>query len=156
MPLEKLRDFLDANGVRYEVIRHPLAYTAQRIAASARISGKNLAKTIMVKVDGRLAMAVLPASYRVSVDLLRDTVGAHDVEIATEREFKDVFPGCDIGAMPPFGNLWNLSVFVAEVLTDDDEIAFNAGSHTELVRMSYQDFERLVSPTIVRMALGPF
>jgi len=154
MPISKLKDFLDSENIQYVVISHSPAFTAQQIAASAHVKGRELAKTVMVKIDGHLAMAVLAASQKVDLERLRETAGADQVELASEREFRDYFPDCDLGAMPPFGNLYGLEVYVADGLTEDDEIAFNAGSFTELVRMSYGDFERLVQPTVLRFAVG--
>ena len=155
MPVKKLKEFLNTEGVKYIMISHSPAYTAQQTAASAHISGKELAKTVMVKVDGKMAMAVLPASYRVNFELLKKAAEVREVELATEEEFKGMFPGCDVGAMPPFGNLYGMEVFVAEKLAEDEEIAFNAGSHTELIKLSYKDFERLVRPKVARFAQGP-
>ncbi|UCD24768.1 MAG: YbaK/EbsC family protein [Gemmatimonadota bacterium] len=152
MPVKRLKEFLDSNNIKYVTISHSPAYTAQAIAASAHVSGKELAKTVMVKVDGKMAMAVLPASYQVDFDLMKETVGAKNIELASEPEFKDLFPECEVGAMPPFGNLYDMPVFAAAKLAEDDEIAFNAGSHTELIKLSYKDFERLVSPTVVRFS----
>jgi Ala-tRNA(Pro) deacylase len=154
MPVKKLKQFLDHHKVRYVTIKHSEAYTAQEIAGSAHISGKELAKTVIVRIDGKLAMAVLPAAYRVDIELLKQAAGASKVEIASEQEFKDTFPGCDLGAMPPFGNLYDMDVYVAKTLAEDEEIAFNAGSHTELVRLAYRDFERLVEPKVVRFSAG--
>lgn len=152
MPAQKLREFLDSHQVKYVTISHSAAYTAQEIAASAHVSGKELAKTVMIKIDGEMAMAVLPASYHVDMDLLRDAAGAESAELASEREFKDMFPGCETGAMPPFGNLYDMRVWVSATLAEDEVIAFNAGSHTELVRMAYADFERLVQPRIIKFS----
>ena len=152
MPAQKLREFLDSNQVKYVTISHSAAYTAQEIAASAHVSGKELAKTVMVKIDGKMAMAVLPASYHVDMDLLKQAACANSVELAGEQEFKDMFPGCETGAMPPFGNLYDMHVFVSATLAEDELIAFNAGSHTELVRLAYADFERLVQPRIVKFS----
>ncbi len=149
MPLNKVRAFLDAHGTKYVVISHSKAYTAQGIAAIAHISGKELAKTVVVKLDGDLAMAVLPASYQVDLEQLRERTGVSAAELATEREFKQHFPDCETGAMPPFGNLYGIPVYVDETLTLDREIAFNAGSHFELIKMSYRDFERLVKPEVM-------
>lgn len=152
MPLQKLREFLDQNSVKYVSISHSPAYTAQEIAASAHIPGQELAKTVMVKLDGQMAMAVLPASFKVDLDHLGSTAGARVVELATEQEFKGLFPGCEPGAMPPFGNLWDMPVFVCETLAEDEEIAFNAGSHTELVKLSFTDFAKLVDPKVTRFS----
>jgi Ala-tRNA(Pro) deacylase len=152
MPTKKLKHFLDANGIRYITLTHSPAYTCQEIAARAHISGKELAKSVMVKIDGKMAMVVLPASHRVDFELLKDVTGANYLSLATETEFRNFFPECEPGAMPPFGNLYGMDVYVADILSDDEEIAFNAGSHTELIRMAYSDFERLVRPRIVHIA----
>jgi Ala-tRNA(Pro) deacylase len=149
MPLKQLKEFLDSKNIKYITISHSPAYTAQAIAASAHVSGKELAKTVMVKVDGKMGMAVLPASCQVDFDLITEAVGARKVELASEAEFKDLFPECEVGAMPPFGNLYDMEVFVAARLAEDDEIAFNAGSHTELIKLSFKDFERLVKPKVL-------
>ena len=151
MPGEKTREFLDSHYVKYITITHSPAFTAQEIAASAHIPGKELAKTVMVKIDGAMAMAVLPASAKVDFELLREVAGAEEAELATETEFADLFPECEVGAMPPFGNLYDMAVYAADILADDAEIAFNAGSHSELIRIAYQDYERLVRPTVARI-----
>lgn len=148
MPVAKLKQFLDDHGVKYVNIRHSPAFTAQEIAASAHVPGGELAKTVMVLVDGKMAMAVLPASFQIAFDLLKELAGTKRVELAGEEQFRDLFPGCEVGAMPPFGNLWDMPVFVTESLAEDDDIAFNAGTHTELIRMRYEDFERLVRPKV--------
>ena len=152
MPVETLKRFLDSNNVKYDSIVHSRAVTAQETAQSAHVKGKELAKTVMIKADGKMAMAVLPASYKVEFDLLKEGIGARSVELAGENEFKELFPNCEIGAMPPFGNLYDMEVFVAESLTKDEEIAFNAGSHIELIRLPYADFERLVRPKVLDFA----
>jgi Ala-tRNA(Pro) deacylase len=146
MPLTKVKKLLDKHNIKYTIIKHSSAYTAQEIAASAHISGKELAKTVMIKFDGKMAMAVLPASYKISFDDLKDVLGVEKVRLAYEQEFMDKFPDCEVGAMPPFGNLYGMEVYVAESLVDDEEIAFNACSHTELIRMKYNDFEKLAKP----------
>jgi Ala-tRNA(Pro) deacylase len=148
MPVEKLKKFLDDNKVKYVSIKHSLAYTAQEIAASAHIHGKELAKAVIVKLDGKAAMAVLPASRRIDMDRLRQAARARSVELATEQELQDLFPGCALGAMPPFGNLYAMKVYADTALAEDEEIAFNAGSHTELIRMAYRSFEGLVNPIL--------
>ena len=149
MPVKKLKEMLDKEGVKYVVISHSTAYTAQEIAASAHIAGKKLAKTVIVKIDGKLAMAVLPASYQVAFDRLKEATGSSKIKLASEQEFIDTFPDCEVGAMPPFGNLYEMEVFVAKRLAEDEEIAFNAGSHNELVKLGYRDFERLVKPKVL-------
>ena len=152
MPVKKLKDFLDSNGVKYVAITHSPAATAQEIAASAHVPGKEMAKTVMLKLDGRMAMAVLPASYKVDFDLMKEAPGADRVELAEESEFGEIFPECELGAMPPFGNLYGMEVFVSESLAEDEEIAFNTGSHVELIRMFYKDFESLVKPKKVKFS----
>ena len=151
MPALRLKEFLDKHNIRYVSIMHSPAYTAQAIAQSAHVSGRELAKTIIVKIDRRMAMVVLPAPEKVNTDALREQLGAETVEICEERDFMDRFPGCELGAMPPFGNLWDMPVYVDERLREDEQIAFNAGTHTELMQMDYGDFERLVKPTVVRL-----
>jgi len=154
MSLIQLKDFLDSNNVKYVAISHSVAYTAQGIAALTHISGKELAKTVIVKLDGKLAMAVVPASTHVDLARLKSATGATTVEIASEDEFRDKFPNCETGAMPPFGNLYGMEVFADQSLTHDEEIAFNAGSHRELVRLAWVDFVELVKPRVVRLATG--
>lgn len=153
MPLARLKQFLDSHKVKYVVISHSLAYTAQGVAALAHIPGKEMAKTVVVRIDGALAMAVVPASCQVDLPFLRRVLNARTVDLATEAQFKDRFPDCDTGAMPPFGILYDMVVFADEALAHDKEIAFNAGSHREVVRMAWEDFERLVQPRIMRLAI---
>jgi len=153
MPVKKLKAFLDEHHVKYVTLTHSRAYTAQEIAASAHIPGKELAKTVMVKVDGKMAMAVLPASYQIDFGLLKKATGAAAVELATEDEFKNLFPECEVGAMPPFGNLYGMDVFMAASLAEDEVIVFNAGSHTELIRMAFPDYARLVEPVELRFSV---
>jgi Ala-tRNA(Pro) deacylase len=152
MPAAKLKEFLDSHGVRYISISHSITYTAQEVAASAHVRGKEMAKTVIVRIDGRLAMAVLPASPQVDLSLLKEALGAQNVEIAAEKDFREAFPGCELGAMPPFGNLYGMDVYVDPSLSKDEEIAFNAGTHHELIRMGYVDFEKLVRPKVVDLA----
>jgi len=151
MPVKKLKKFLDSHGVKYVSISHSPAYSAQAVAATAHIPGKELAKTVIVKIDDRFAMVVLPASCRVHLGRLKAATSADRVELAIEREFENLFPDCEMGAMPPFGNLYDMDVYVAEQLTEDEEIAFSAGSHSELVKMLYKDFENLVAPKITEL-----
>jgi len=152
MPITKLEDFLNRNNVRFVRISHSLAYTAQGIAAMTHIPGKELAKTVIVNVDGNMATAVLPASAQVNLAQLKGEIAAKEVSLATESEFRSKFPDCETGAMPPFGNLYDMPVYVDENLTADQEIAFNAGSHRELIRLAYADFQRLVIPRVLKFA----
>ena len=143
-----MKDFLDREGVKYETIAHSPAYTARDTAQAAHVQGKDFAKTLIVKIDGRLAMAVLPAPEKLDLAQLKKAAGAKHVSLAFESEFERWFPGCEPGAMPPFGNLYGMEVFVAKSLAADEQIAFNAGSHAELVRTAYKDFERLAQPIV--------
>lgn len=149
MPAGKLKEYLNREGVKYVSVTHSPAYTAQEVAASAHISGREMAKTVIVKLEGELAMAVLPANRKVVLQDLREITGTQGVKLATEEEFKSRFPDCEVGAMPPFGNLYQMEVYAAPSLEENDDIAFNAGSHTEVVKMAYRDFERLVRPKMI-------
>lgn len=149
MPSKRLKEFLDKERVKYVCVSHSPAYTAQEVAASAHVPGWEVAKVVMVKVDGALAMAVVPANRKIVPQDLREMLGAERVELATEAEFRDKFQDCELGAMPPFGNLYGMPVYVAPALAQDEEIAFNAGTHTEIIKMPYKDFERLAKPKVL-------
>ena len=151
MTVANVKEFLNANRVAHIVIPHPLAFTATSVAGAAHIPGKEMAKTVVVNLDGKPALAVLPSTQKVDLERLRRATGATSIQLADERELTADFPGCEVGAMPPFGNLYGLEVFVDPHLAADQEIAFNAGTHTELIRMAYEDFERLVKPKLVAM-----
>lgn len=153
MPSKKLKAFLDENKIKYITIHHSSAYTAQEIAAIAHIPGKDLAKTVIIKINGKMAMAVLPASYKVSFDNLKEMLDVNEVRLAYEQEFIDKFPDCEVGAMPPFGNIYGMDVYVADSLAEEEEIAFNACSHTELIKMNYSNFEKLVKPKRVKFSV---
>ncbi|MBX3709027.1 MAG: YbaK/EbsC family protein [Gammaproteobacteria bacterium] len=149
MPVKKLKEFLDSHKVKYVSIVHSPAFTAQEIAAVAHVSGKQLAKTVIIKMDGRFAMVVLPANDQINFAKLRDATGAASIDLAAELEFKDKFPGCEVGAMPPFGNLYDMPVLIASQLSHQDHILFNAGSHSELMQLAFSDYERLVKPKAI-------
>lgn len=149
MPVKKLKEFLDKEKIKYVSIVHSPAYTAQEVAASAHITGKELAKTVIVHLDKETAMAVLPANRKIILQDLREVTGADQVKFVPEDEFKKQFPDCETGAMPPFGNLYGMEVYAAAALAENEQIAFNAGSHTELIKLAYKDFERLVRPKVV-------
>jgi len=155
MPATKLREFLDSQQIKYLNISHSKAFTSQEVAESAHISGWELAKTVIVKLDDTLAMAVLPASLNIDLDLLKQITGAAVVRLAAEDEFRAVFPGCETGAMPPFGTLYDMNTFVDQRLREDEQIAFNAGTHTDLIKMSFGDFERLVNPIAANFSISP-
>jgi len=154
VPVNQLKEFLDANNVKYVSITHSTAYTAQEIAALTHTKGRDLAKTVIVKLDDALAMAVLPASFRIDMQRLREGAGATDIGLPGEAAFRARFPGCETGAMPPFGNLFDMPVYVDESLTKDKEIAFSAGSHNEVIRLSFEDFARLVKPKVLKFTLA--
>jgi len=151
MPIEKLKRFLDENDVKFTAIQHSRACTAQEIAEMTHIPGKELAKTVMIGMSGDLAMAIVPASHLVDFKCLTSIAGA-EATLADEGDFVELFPNCDVGAMPPFGNLYGLAVYVAEALAEDEYIAFSAGSHAEVIRLLYKDFERLVNPILGRFS----
>ena len=153
MPVTQLKEFLDKNKVKYVSIRHSTAYTSQEIAASAHVKGRNMAKTVIVRIDGKVALAVLPAKYQIDLDKLKKSCRASSLQLAREEEFSHLFPGCETGAMPPFGNIYKLPVYADENLKKDEEIAFNACSHTELIQIAYKDFERLVKPKFCRFSV---
>jgi len=152
MPVQQLKKYLDEQEVRYVTVRHSPAFTAQEVAASAHISGYEMAKTVMIKVNGKMAMAVLPAPLHVDLRHLKELTGADKVELAGESEFKAMFPDCELGAMPPFGNLFGLPVYVDSRVAGEEIIAFNAGTHRDVVLMRFKDFQGLVKPEIVHFA----
>lgn len=149
MPVQRLKEFLDKNNIKYVVISHSRAFTAAAIGAITHIPGKEIAKTVMVKLDGKLAMVVVPGSRSIDLNALKAAAPAKTAMIVPEPEFSDSFPDCEVGAMPPFGVLYDLPVYADEMLAKDEEIAFNAGSHRELVRMGFRDWERLVRPKMM-------
>lgn len=148
MILRQLVEFLDANKVKYVNVTHSTAFTAQDVAETAHIPGREMAKTVIVWMDGTMAMAVLPASCMIDFGKLKEAASAKSIELASESEFKDRFSMCEVGAMPPFGNLFSMKVFADRALTEDKEIAFNAGTHHELIKMSYTDYANLVKPIV--------
>ncbi|MFI5357232.1 MAG: aminoacyl-tRNA deacylase [Opitutales bacterium] len=149
MPAKKVRAFLDSRGVKYVTIRHSPAVTAAEVAASAHVAGRDFAKTVVMWVGGHLAMVVLPSSRRIVLHDLREMLESPEARLATETEFRDQFPDCEVGAMPPFGNLYGLPVYVSASLSTEPDIAFNAGTHTEIIKMAYADFEALVQPKVI-------
>ena len=149
---EKLEAYLRANHVPFHVQHHPLAFTAQEVAASEHIPPRVLAKVVISIVDGLMMMLVLPASHRVDLTDLAVALKARDVRLAEESEFQTLFPDCEIGAMPPFGTFYDMPVYVDEALTSEKTIVFQAGTHTDTISLPYADFERLVEPQIEKFA----
>lgn len=154
MPADKLRTFLDEHGIKYVVINHSPAYTAREAAASTLIPRGEFAKAVLVKLsDGRLIMAVVPASRQVDLDALADAAGSRADCLATEEEFESRFPGCEPGAVPPFGNLYGLPVYADREMMDEDDLAFTAGSHSQIIRLSGSDYRELVKPHVGAFAI---
>lgn len=151
----KLKDYLDRHKVQYEVLTHQEAYRAPEIAHSLHAPEKEMAKVVIVKVNERFAMTVLPANWKVDIHRLRDVFLTNHVRLATEDEFKDLFPDCDVGAMPPFGNLYGLDVYVDQSLIEDEKIVFQAGTHSEAIKMRYADFADLVHPRVAEFHQSP-
>jgi len=151
MPINRLKEILDGKNIRYVIVSHSTAYTAAAIAAMTHTPGKEIAKSVMVLVEGKLAMVVVPGSKHVDLRALKTALAAKEVSLAHEHQFAHVFPDCEVGAMPPFGNLYDVPVYVDQSLSQDSEIAFNAGSHRELLRMAYSDYHNLVRPQVLNV-----
>jgi len=151
MLAKRLKEFLDKNDIEYLTIAHSLAYTAKGTAMISHVPERELAKTVMIKLDGKMVMVVEPADIHVDMKALQKITHSEKVELASEYEFKDKFPECELGAMPPFGNLYEMEVYVSKHLAEDEFIAFNAGTHAELIRMKYKDYFNLVKPTAVNL-----
>jgi len=150
--LNKLKEYLDGNNIRYMIIYHSPAYTGQELAESVHISGKEIAKTVILKAGGSYMMAVLPASRKINFDYLEEQIAAKGCRLAEEDEIKNLFPDCEVGAMPPFGNFYDMPVYAASALSEDEEIVFNAGTHTDAIRMSYNDYIRLAGPNVINFS----
>ena len=146
--LRRLQEYLDSHHVHYEVLGHQEAYTAPEIAHMLQVSGKMLAKVVMIKADERFVMAVLPSNWKIDFDRLKEALRSSRVRLATEDEFKGLFPDCELGTIPPFGNLYGVEVYVDQFLTEDEEIVFQAGTHLGAVKLRYQDFANLVHPKV--------
>ena len=146
MPVRALKEFLDSHDAAYRCIIHPPGFTAQSLAHHCQVPGDQVAKTVIIELDGRMAMLVMPASFRIRWDRMIDVLDTDFVELADEEDFKECFPDCEVGAMPPFGNLFNMPVYCSETLTQQPEITFAAGSHTEAMQIAVADYLRLVHP----------
>ena len=149
--LKKLKMVLDEAKVPYEVYNHALAYTAQEIAARQHVSGNELAKVVMIEADDQLVMGVIRGNDKIALHVVEESLNVRHARLATEDEFIARFPECEVGAMPPFGHLFGLSVYVDPALAKDEYIYFNAGNHVQTVRLRYKDFARLVQPEVVRL-----
>ena len=153
MSSARLQQCLETHGIEYSTIPHPVTYTAMRTAEAAHVPGGELAKCVIISIEGQMAMAVIPSTHRLDLDKLGRWAGLASVRLASEEEFKSTFPDCEIGAMPPFGNLYGVQVYVADVLAHEKRIVFNAGSHSEAIEMTFADFDRLVKPVIAPISV---
>ena len=144
----RVKQYLDEKGVDYEHVEHAPVYTAQEVAQAVHRPGREIAKAVIVRDEQGFAMAVLPATRKVDLDALRQAIGRSKLRLATEDEFEDLFPHCETGAMAPFGNLYDMPVFVDQSLREDESITFNAGTHADAIRMPYSTYERLVNPVV--------
>ncbi len=152
MTLEKLCAYLDQNQVPYTHTVHPIAYTAREVAAAEHIPPREVAKTVVIAGDSGYQMLVIPGNMLVDFQELRTVLGFSHVRLATETELSQLFPDCDLGAMPPFGNLYGVAVYVDNSLARDEKIAFNAGTHRDVIHVKFADFKRLVNPAMVSLA----
>jgi Ala-tRNA(Pro) deacylase len=151
----RIQDYLDSQSVNYAVLPHAEAFPAQEIAHQLHVSGSNFAKAVVLRTDGRLLMAVLPASRRLNLRALKEALEVKHLELAPESELANLCAGCELGAFPPFGNLYGMDTWVDGSLSESEEIVFNAGSHRESLRMKYSDYARLAKPIVVRFAVLP-
>jgi len=149
---KQLIDCLDGNKVSYEVLQHPEAVTAQRIAQAEHVKGRHHAKVVMVKSGDQHLMMVLPADHQIDLEKVEKAIGKA-VSLGKELEFTTLFSDCAIGAMPPFGNLYGLPTYVDQSLAEQDYIVFEAGTHTDAIKMSYRDYEKIVKPKVNDLAI---
>ena len=145
----RVTEFLDESSVNYEVVEHEPAFTAQQMAALEHEPGRYVAKPVIVKADGEFIMCVLAACYKIDLGALKNQLGAKKVELADENEIGEIFDDCDLGAEPPFGNLYDLPVIMDKALEDDDHILFQAGTHEQAIRMDMDDYRKLVKPKVL-------
>ena len=143
----RLKALLDGEKVPYQHLRHDTEYTSQEIAADTHTPGKKFAKIVVLRIGSKFALIVLPAPHRIDLELFKAELQLSDAALATEEEMKSLFPDAEVGAEPPFGNLYGLPVYVSPTLAESDWITFNAGTHQDAIRMRYDDFVRLVQPT---------
>jgi Ala-tRNA(Pro) deacylase len=153
MPVLDLKQYLDSEHVGYRAIPHVRTFTARQTAGAAHLPNKDVAKTVLVLLDGRPALAVLPATKHIDLNRLCEVANAETASMAREKDLAVLFTDCELGAMPPLGNLYNLPVFVDESLADDEEVAFNAGTHTELIQIPFEEFVRVVHPVTGKFGL---
>ncbi len=152
---ERLEQFFRERGVKYQIVTHPEVYTAQEVAAVEHVSGYDVAKVVMASVDGTLVMVVLPAPHRVDLEKLKRALGAEEARLAREEEFGTIFADCEVGAMPPFGSLYGVPVYVDRAMLDDPRIVFRAGTHRETMTVAFADLQRLEQPQVGEYASRP-
>ena len=152
---QRLQSYLDSHKIPYQVVNHSIAYTAREAADSLHIPANTFAKVVVIKAEGRYLMAVLPSTWKVDLKRLEEVLECPYVRLATEDELAILFPDCEIGSMPPFGNLYGTPVYVDATLTQDEEIVFDAGSHVGAIKMRYKDFADLVRPQVAEFHREP-
>jgi len=150
--IKSLQNYLDENHIDYVQITHSPAFTAKEVANTVHVDGKEVAKTVILDVDGNRVMTVLPASHKINIDFLESRMPDKEIKLTDEKVLMELFDDCELGAMPPFGNLYHLPVFVASALSEDEEIVFNAGTHTDAIKMRYEDFVNLVHPVTINFS----
>jgi Ala-tRNA(Pro) deacylase len=151
MPSRKVKEYLDKAGVKFGLMEHDTAFTAQEVAAATHVKGRELVKAIMVKTDGKMLMAVMPSTRKLDFELLKKILKIKEAALAAEEEFSPLFADCEIGAMPPLGNLYNVDVIADESLADDKEIVFRAGTHHDIIKISYDDYKKLEKPKLAKI-----
>jgi Ala-tRNA(Pro) deacylase len=149
---ERLEQYLRENGAGFEVMTHSQVFTMQEVAAALHVPGNQVAKVIIVKAGDELSMFVLPAPYRLNIDQVCTLLGVRKARLANEEEFASLFPDCATGAMPPFGNLYGLPLFVDQSLAEEKNIVFRIGTHRETMKLAYADFSRLAQPIVAEFA----
>ncbi|MBV8215418.1 MAG: YbaK/EbsC family protein [Verrucomicrobia bacterium] len=149
---QRLIKYLNDKKIVYEILHHPEAFTAQTIAAAEHVKGRHQAKVVMFKSESEHLMTVLPSNSRVDLEKLEKAVGK-SVAVEGEPDFTTLFPDCAPGAMPPFGNLYGLPTYVDQALSREDYIVFEAGTHTDAIKLQYKDYERAVNPFIEDLAV---
>jgi Ala-tRNA(Pro) deacylase len=150
---ERLIAYLSENRVPFQTMKHHTAFTAQEVAAEQKVPGKQVAKVVIVTGASKMVMLVMPATYHIDFRKLNVVLGCQDARLAKEEEFQSLFPDCETGAMPPFGNLYDVPVYVDKSLTEDPAIVFNAGSHDETMKVPYVEYARLANPIVAEFAL---
>lgn len=151
-----LQRYLNNNGIPYQIIEHDPAFSAQGVSVATHVAEKEIAKTVILQIDGKFWMTVLRGDYKINLHMIKQAFAAHHVHLAHEEDLNTLFPDCQLGTMPPFGNLYGVPVLVDQALADDDQISFNACCYTKVVKIKYEDFRKLVNPLVGQYAEPPF